>query len=216
MASLVVSGDQRQKLPDDVLWKIFEFKPATDYEAGCAIYVEDVSLQKDMPGDVRVLKISVLFKFNRNISPDWVRWFQTRRFDTRLRNIGHLHYNGRTTKQLKFERIIPKNEDSHTKAVVTLSYSGRFRYKKTMRDEDIFTELKHVLPILLSSLCQKWFVESEYVLLSPLDLEYWDKQMENFEYQENEKRYRLFSYFKMKVQGRMALSKRFTTNKLKY
>ncbi|MBH45084.1 MAG: hypothetical protein CMC93_00530 [Flavobacteriaceae bacterium] len=205
-----------QNLPDDVLWKIFELKPATDYKAGCGIYVEEISLHKEMPGDTRVLKISVLFKFNRNINSDWVRWFQTRRFKTRFTDIGHLYYNGRTTKQLKFERLIPKNEDRHTKAVVTLSYYGQFKKTRSMRDEDIFIELKHVLPILLTSLCQEWFVESEYVLQSPLDLEYWDKQMENFEYQENEKRYRLFSYFKMKVQGRMALSKRFTTNKLKY
>lgn len=203
-----------QKLPDDVLWNILEFKPATDYKAGCAIYVEEISLRKEMPGDIRVLKISVLFKFNTNINPDWVRSFQTRRFKTRFSGIGQFYYNGRRTKQLKFERIIPKNEDRRTKTEVTLSYYGQFKNTKSMRDEDILIELKHVLPMILSSLCQEWFVESEYVLQSPLDLEYWDKQMNNIQY--HEKRYRLFSYFKMKVQGRMAISKRFTTNKLKY
>lgn len=205
-----------QKLPDDVLWNILEFKPATDYKVGCGIYVEEISLRKEMPGDIRVLKISVLFKFNTNINPDWVRSFQTRRFKTRFSKIGQFYYNGRKTKQLKFERIIPKNEDRHTKTEVTLSYYGQFKNTKSMRDEDILIELKHVLPMILSSLCQEWFVESEYVLQSPLDLEYWDKQMNNIQYQENEKRYRLFSYFKMKVQGRMSISKRFTTNKLKY
>ena len=55
------------KLPDDVLWKIFEFKPATDYKVGCAIYVEETCLKKVCPGEFKRLKVSVLFKFNSNI-----------------------------------------------------------------------------------------------------------------------------------------------------
>ena len=70
------------KLPDDVLSKIFELKPATDYKVGCAIFVEEISLEKDMPGDTRVLKVSVLFKFNTNIDDNWVRWFRTREWKT--------------------------------------------------------------------------------------------------------------------------------------
>ena len=215
MASIASSiASSIARLPDNVLWKIFEFKPASEYNAGCAVYVEEISLRKDMPGDTRVLKISVLFKFSPNIDTQWVQRFQTRPFQTRFSGIGQFYYKGIKTKQLKFERIIPKNEDRHTKTEVTLSYYGRFR--KTMQDEDIFLELKQVLPTLLSSLCELWFVESEYVLRAPLDLEYWQEQMKNIKYIDDLKRYRLFSYFKLKQTGTMAISKMFKTQKLKY
>ena len=211
MASIATST--RTRLPDNALWKIFEFKPASEYNAGSAVYVEEISLRNEMPGDIRVLKISVLFKFAPNIDERWVKWFRTRPFQTRFSNIGQFYYKGIQTKQLKFERIIPKNEDRHTKTEVTLSYYGHFR--KTMQDEDIFMELKQVLPTLLSSLCELWFVKSEYVLQAPLDMAYWSEQMKNIEYAEEVKRYRLFSYFKLKRTGTMAISKMFKTQKLK-
>lgn len=201
------------KLPDDVLSKIFELKPATDYKVGCAIFVEEISLEKDMPGDTRVLKVSVLFKFNTNIDDNWVRWFRTREWKTYHIGIREFFY-WRSRKLIKFERIIPKREDRATLAEITLSYDGS--YRKTMADEDVRDELNEIIPAIMTALCKQWFVPSSYVLESPLDIDYWNKQIGSMEFLADVQRYKLFSYFKMKVQGRMAISKTLTTNKLKY
>lgn len=200
-------------LPDEILWKIFEFKPATDYKAGCAVYVEEISLEKDMPGDTRVLKISVLFKFNPNIDERWVRQFRTREWQTYHIGIREFFY-WRSRKLIKYERIIPKQEDRATQAEVTLSYDGD--YSKTLADADIKAELYDIIPVVMGALCKQWFVESDYGLETPLDKAYWKKEMENMVYEDDLKRYKLFSYFKMKAEGTMAISKIFNTQRLKY
>jgi len=199
------------KLPDDVLSKIFELKPATDYKVGCAIFVEEISLEKDMPGDTRVLKVSVLFKFNTNIDDNWVRWFRTR---PRNRINTNDYFSYRARKIIKYEGYIENFEDRHLQMEVTLHYMGLTdRGRRSLSDPIIYNELVELLTDILTKVSPIWFVPSKYILEKPLD---WGAMLRNMQYEKDKHRYKLFSYFKMKVQGRMAISKTLTTNKLKY
>ena len=199
------------KLPDDVLWKIFEFKPATDYKVGCAIYVEETCLKKVCPGEFKRLKVSVLFKFNSNIDENWVRWFRTR---PRNRINTNDYFSYRARKIIKYEGYIENFEDRHLQMEVTLHYMGLTdRGRRSLSDPIIYNELVELLTDILTKVSPIWFVPSKYILEKPLD---WGAMLRNMQYEKDKHRYKLFSYFKMKVQGRMAISKTLTTNKLKY
>tara|TARA_B100001540_G_C15348329_1_gene435683 strand:- start:185 stop:484 length:300 start_codon:yes stop_codon:yes gene_type:complete len=97
---------------------------------------------------------------------------------------------------------------------VTLHYMGLTdRGRRSLSDPIIYNELVELLTDILTKVSPIWFVPSKYILEKPLD---WGAMLRNMQYEKDKHRYKLFSYFKMKVQGRMAISKTLTTNKLKY
>lgn len=215
MASIVLPGDlkRRQRLPDDVLGKIMELKPYSNYTVGCAIYVEEKCLKKVCPGEYKRLKVSVLFKFNSNIDPEWVKTFRTR---PRRRINTDDYFSYRARKIVKYNGYVDNFEDRHLHMEVTLHYMGLTdRGSRALSDPAIYNELVELLTDILTKVSPIWFEPSRYVLEKPLDRLYWGTALRNMKYEKDNNRYKLFTYFRLQERGKVAISKRFTTQKLK-
>ena len=200
-------------LPNELLGKIMEFKPYSYYTVGCAIYVEEECLKKVCPGEFKRLKVSVLFKFNENIDRRWITWFRTRARE-RI-NTDH-YFSFRARKIIKYEKYIENFENRHLQMEVTLHYMGLTdRGTRELSDPIIYNELVELLTDILTKVSPIWFQPSKYQLQKPLDTEYWRTALRNMTYEKDNHRYKLFTYFKLQERGTVAISKGFTTQKLK-